>query len=139
MPTHQASIRLQTKGHTDVIDITPQVASVVTASGIRTGMVNISGVGSTLAITTIEFESGCVADLRRALDAIAPVHSNYAHNARWGDDNGYAHLRSALMGTAKTFPVREGELGLGTWQQIILCDFDERPRQREVIVTVVGD
>lgn len=139
MATHQDRISLDTKGHTDVIDISTEVQRVIHSSGIRTGMVNISGVGSTLAVTTIEYEAGCVSDLRRALEAIAPANSNYAHNARWGDDNGYAHLRSALMGTAKTYPVSEGRLALGTWQQIILCDFDDRPRRREVIITVYGD
>ncbi len=139
MGTHQTRVRIETKGHTDIVDITRNVAEAVRASGVVTGMVNVSGVGSTLAITTIEYEPGCCADLRRALEAIAPANSNYAHNARWGDDNGYAHLRSALMGTAKTFPVSGGQLALGTWQQIILCDFDDRPRSREVVVTVHGD
>ena len=139
MATHQTKLHVSTKGHTDIVDITAKVSDAIRQSGIATGMVNVSGVGSTLGITTIEFEPGCCADLRRALDAIAPADSNYAHNARWGDDNGYAHLRSAFLGTAKTFPVIKGELGLGTWQQIILCDFDDRPRSREVIVTVYGD
>lgn len=135
----QKTLRLATKGHTDVQDITGRVQHVVAESGIGVGIVNVSGVGSTLAITTIEFEPGAVADLRRALDAIAPVNDNYAHNARWHDHNGYAHLRSALMGTVKSFPVRQGALHLGTWQQIILCDFDDRPREREITVTVVGE
>lgn len=87
----------------------------------------------------MEFESGCVSDLQRALDQIAPSDSNYAHNARWGDENGYAHLRSALVGTTKSFPIVAGALALGTWQQIVLCDFDERPRERRIIVTVVGE
>jgi secondary thiamine-phosphate synthase enzyme len=139
MPTHQDSIQLRTKGHTDVADITSEVQRIISASGVKTGMVNVSGVGSTLAITTIEYEPGCVSDLRRALDMIAPVNSHYAHNARWGDDNGYAHLRSALMGASKTFPVRGGRLAVGAWQQVILCDFDDRPRSREIIVTVYGE
>jgi secondary thiamine-phosphate synthase enzyme len=139
MAVFQRSIRLSTRGHTDVIDLTSQVEEIVAASGIRQGMVNISGIGSTLAITTIEYEPGAVADLRRALDQIAPVSDDYAHNARWGDHNGFAHLRSALMGTAKTYPVRDGSLHLGTWQQVILCDFDDRPRQREITVTVYGE
>jgi secondary thiamine-phosphate synthase enzyme len=80
-----------------------------------------------------------VSDLQRALEKIAPANSDYAHNARWGDDNGYAHLRSALVGTAKSFPLSEGALGLGTWQQIVLCDFDDRPRERTVTVTVLGE
>jgi secondary thiamine-phosphate synthase enzyme len=138
MDVFQESLRVASKGHTDVLDITEHIARAVAKSGIRRGVVNISGVGSTLAITTIEFEPGAVSDLRRALDLIAPSNDNYAHNARWGDHNGYAHLRSALMGTSATYPVMDGELRLGTWQQIVLCDFDDRPRQREIVVTVLG-
>jgi secondary thiamine-phosphate synthase enzyme len=138
MAVFQRSFRLKTKGHTEIVDITTHVERIVSESGARQGIVNVSGLGSTLAITTIEFEPGAVADLQRALDAVAPVNSNYAHNARWGDDNGYAHLRSALMGTSKSFPVSNGEIRLGTWQQIILCDFDDRPRDREITVTVVS-
>jgi secondary thiamine-phosphate synthase enzyme len=139
MTSHQKTLRISTRGNTDIHDITQQVERTISESGVRQGIVNVSGKGSTLGITTIEFEPGCVADLRRALDRIAPPTSDYAHNARWGDNNGYSHLRSALIGTAKSFPVVDGRLGLGTWQQIILCDFDDRPRQREVHVTVVGE
>src|SRR5262249_3653547 len=130
--------RILTQGHTDIIDITSHVEAIVAASGIRSGIVNVAGRGSTLAITTIEFEPGAVADLKRELDNIAPANDDYAHNARWGDHNGYAHLRSALMGTAKSFPVSNGAMLLGTWQQVILCDFDDRPRDREITVTVAG-
>ena len=122
-----------------MLDITPQVSRIVSESSVRTGVVNVSGVGSTLGITTLEFEPGCVADLKRALEKIAPSTTDYAHNARWGDENGYAHFRSALMGTAKSFPVANGQVLIGTWQQIVLCDFDDRPRDRQIIVTVVGD
>jgi len=139
MPVVQKSFRVSTRGHADVLDITPQVESIVAESGVRQGLVNIAGVGSTLGITTIEFEPGCVADLKRALDQIAPADDNYAHNARWGDGNGYAHLRSALVGTARSFPVIDGRIGTGTWQQIVLCDFDNRARGRQVLVTVVGE
>jgi secondary thiamine-phosphate synthase enzyme len=138
MAAFQKEISLSTKGRCDVIDITEAVAGVVAASGILTGIVNVSGVGSTLGITTLEFEPGCVADLKRALERIAPSNPDYAHNARWGDENGYSHLRSALIGTAKSFPVACGKIGIGTWQQIVLCDFDDRPRHRQVVVTVVG-
>jgi secondary thiamine-phosphate synthase enzyme len=138
MSVFQQDICLSTKGRCDVLDITDAVAGIVAASGIETGIVNVSGVGSTLAITTLEFEPGCVSDLKRALEKIAPSDTNYAHNARWGDENGYSHLRSALMGTAKSFPVAAGKIRIGAWQQIVLCDFDERPRQRQVVVTVVG-
>ena len=139
MAVFQESIRLATRGNCDVVDITARVESIVHKSKVRRGVANVSGRGSTLGITTMEYESGCVADFQRALDRIAPATSDYAHNARWGDDNGYAHLRSALIGTAKSFPVAGGALGLGTWQQIILCDFDNRPRNREISVTVVGE
>jgi secondary thiamine-phosphate synthase enzyme len=138
MPVFQNSLHLSTRGHCDVVDISARVERVVAASGIETGIVNVSGVGSTLGITTLEYESGCVSDLKRALEGIAPAHTNYAHNARWGDENGYSHLRSALVGTARSFPVVRGKVGTGTWQQIVLCDFDDRPRDREVLVTVMG-
>ncbi|MGB9605926.1 MAG: secondary thiamine-phosphate synthase enzyme YjbQ [Bryobacteraceae bacterium] len=139
MAVYQKSFRISTRGHADVLDITTHVERIVRESKLRCGVVNVSGKGSTLGITTIEYEPGAVADLRRALDQIAPPHHDYAHNARWGDHNGYAHLRSALMGTARSFPLRDGQLELGTWQQIVLCDFDNRPREREITVTVVGE
>ena len=139
MAVFQQTFSIATHGRCDVQDITPQVERIVRESGIATGIVNVSGTGSTLGVTTLEFESGCVADLRRALDQIAPANDNYAHNAHWGDHNGYSHLRSALVGTAKSFPIGASGLSLGTWQQVVLCDFDDRPRQREVVVTVVGE
>ena len=139
MAVFQESFRVSTKGRCDVLDITAAVTKIVAASRMRRGVVNVSGKGSTLAVTTIEFEPGCVADLKRALEKIAPSNSDYAHNARWGDDNGYAHLRSALVGTTKSFPLANGEMAVGTWQQIVLCDFDSHPRDREVMVTVVGE
>src|SRR5262245_23767083 len=139
MAVYQKSFSMPTRGHCEVLDITAKVGRIVAESGIACGIVNVSGRGSTLGITTLEFESGCVSDLRRALEQIAPSNSDYAHNARWGDNNGYSHLRSALIGTAKSFPLAAGKLGLGTWQQIVLCDFDERGRKREITVTVVGE
>jgi len=138
MAAFQKEISFSTEGRCDVVDITEAVAGIVAASGIGTGIVNVSGVGSTLGITTIEFEPGCVADLKRALEKIAPSNTDYAHNARWGDENGYSHLRSALVGTAKSFPVAGGKITIGQWQQIVLCDFDDHPRHRHVVVTVVG-
>jgi len=139
MAVLQKSFRISTRGHCDVLDVTEHVARIVAESRIEQGIVNIAGVGSTLGITTLEFEPGCVSDLRRALEKIAPAKSDYAHNARWGDDNGYSHLRSALVGTARSFPVSEGRILVGTWQQIVLCDFDSRARDRQVLVTVVGE
>ena len=139
MATFQKAFRLSTRGRCHVVDIHGRVAAVVRESGLRQGIVNVSARGSTVGITTIEYEPGCVRDLERALEIIAPSNSDYAHNARWGDNNGYSHLRSALVGTAKSYPLIDGQLGTGTWQQIVLCDFDERPRDREVTVTIVGD
>jgi secondary thiamine-phosphate synthase enzyme len=138
MIVEQRALRLSTQGNTDIIDITHLVQQVIKESGVFVGTVNISCKGSTLGLTTIEYEPGAIADLRRVLDQIAPPNQFYAHNARWGDENGYAHIRSSLMGTAKTFPVSDGTLRLGTWQQIVLCDFDDRPRDREVTVTAIG-
>jgi secondary thiamine-phosphate synthase enzyme len=138
MPVFQRTLRFATKGHTDIVDITARVERIVAESGVAAGIVNVSGRGSTLAVTTIEFEPGAVSDLKRALDQIAPANDNYAHNAHWGDHNGYAHLRSALVGTTKSFPIADGALHLGTWQQIVVCDFDDRPRDREITVTVVS-
>ncbi len=139
MATFQRPFSISTEGHCDVVNVDDQVHEIVRESGIRNGVVNVSGRGSTLGITTLEYEPGCVSDLQRALDKIAPPTSDYAHNARWGDDNGFSHLRSALLGTARSYPLINGELGTGTWQQIVLCDFDDRPREREITVTVIGD
>lgn len=139
MAVFQKTFHLSTRGMCDVVDISSQVEQAVAESGFHTGIVNVSGLGSTLGITTIEFEPGAVQDLREALDRIAPVHGRYAHNARWGDHNGFSHLRSALMGASRTFPVQNGRPHTGTWQQIVLCDFDDRPRRREVTVTVIGE
>jgi secondary thiamine-phosphate synthase enzyme len=135
----QRNFSIRTEGNCDVLDITARVESIATESKVRNGIVNVSSRGSTSGITTLEFEPGCVADLRRALEKIAPANRDYAHNARWGDENGYSHLRSALVGTARSFPLTGGSLRIGEWQQIVLCDFDDRPRDREVTVTVVGE
>jgi secondary thiamine-phosphate synthase enzyme len=135
----QRSFSVRTKGNCDVLDISARVEAVVSESKARNGIVNVSSRGSTSGITTLEFEAGCVADLRRALEKIAPSNKDYAHNARWGDENGYSHLRSALVGTARSFPLADGMLRIGEWQQIVLCDFDDRPREREVTVTIVGE
>lgn len=139
MPVFQKTFQVKTKGRCHVLDVTGEVNRIVGASRIRQGLVNVSGKGSTVGITTLEYEPGAVADLQRALEQIAPSNDDYAHNARWGDHNGFVHLRSALLGTVRSYPVREGTVDLGTWQQIILCDFDDRPREREVMVTVVGE
>jgi secondary thiamine-phosphate synthase enzyme len=128
-----------TTGETDIHDLTHDVARVLAQSGVREGQVLVFTPGSTAGITTIEFESGVVSDLEQAIERIAPRDMHYDHDARWGDGNGYSHVRAALLGPSLTVPVVEGQLHLGTWQQIVLCDFDNRPRERRIIVQVMGE
>ena len=123
-------------GHADV---TGQVEELVRDSGVRDGVAVVALVGSTGAVTTIEYESGALSDLRTALDRIAPVDVHYEHDARWGDGNGFSHVRSALLKTSISIPVVDGRLQLGTWQQIIVINLDNRPRSREVVATVIGE
>ncbi len=134
-----SEISLQTKGFTDIRNITGEVARAVSASGVKEGVVTIFTPSSTSALTTIEYEGGALADLKRALDEIAPPDRDYQHNLKWGDGNGAAHLRAALIGPSLTIPVVQGELRLGTWQQVIFLDFDNRPRRRELVVQVIGE
>ena len=132
-------LRFRTKGHTDIINLTESVAETLSQSNLREGTVTISAIGSTTGITTLEFEPGLAqTDVAAMLEEIAPYNRNYAHNATWGDDNGAAHLRSALIGTSKTVPFVDAQLMLGTWQQIVFIDFDTRPRERQVVVQVMG-
>jgi secondary thiamine-phosphate synthase enzyme len=119
-------------------DLTGEVSDLVARSGVRQGMVVVSLTGSTGAITTIEYEPGALADLRRALDHIAPANEDYEHNARWGDGNGFSHVRSALLKTSIAIPVLDGQLSLGTWQQIVVINLDNRAREREVVAVVCG-
>ena len=119
-------------------NISPEIAELVAESGIRSGVAVVNLAGSTGAVTTIEYESGALKDLRRALDQIAPVNDDYAHNERWGDGNGFSHVRSALLKTSIAVPVLDGQLALGTWQQIVVLNLDNRPREREVVGLVLG-
>jgi secondary thiamine-phosphate synthase enzyme len=119
-------------------DLTPELEDLVRESGVTAGMAVVSLVGSTGAVTTIEYESGALADLRAALERMAPVEAEYAHNARWGDGNGFSHVRSALLKTSIAVPVVDGRLQLGTWQQVVVLNLDNRGRDREVVATVVG-
>ena len=127
-----------TTARTDLIDITREVSRRIRESGIAEGSVLVFVPGSTAALTTIEYESGVVEDLREAIERLAPEGAHYRHDARWGDGNGYSHVRAALLGPSLTIPVIEGRPVLGTWQQVILCDFDNRPRKRQVVVQVSG-
>jgi secondary thiamine-phosphate synthase enzyme len=133
------SIQLNTRGNADVHDITTQLAQVVRSSDIRNGTVTIFCPSSTSALTTIEYESGCVSDLRRLFEEIIPGNREYAHNARWHDGNGHSHIRAALLGPSLTIPFVEGDLTLGTWQQVIYVDFDIRSRHRELVLQIIGE
>jgi secondary thiamine-phosphate synthase enzyme len=136
---YTTTIELETRGHADMHDLTRAAQSCLEESGLVQGMLNLFTPSSTSALTTIEYESGALADLRRALDEIAPEDQDYQHNLRWGDGNGHAHLRAALIGPNLSIPVRNGQLALGTWQQILFIDFDVRPRTRRIMVTVLGE
>lgn len=138
MKIHRREIVVSTSADTDIHDLTPEVKRALAESGVTEGQVLVFTPGSTAGITTIEFEDGALADFQRVLDEIAPSDGHYEHNQRWGDGNGYSHVRSALVGGSFTVPVVGGRLVLGTWQQVVLCDFDNRPRQRRVLLQVMG-
>ena len=132
-------IQLQTRGNADIVDITDQVTSAVQQTGLKTGIAVIFCPSATSALTTIEYEPGAVSDLKRLFDEIIAPDRHYNHNARWGDGNGHSHVRAALLGPSLTVPFFDGKLTLGTWQQIILVDFDNRARRRELVVQVMGE
>jgi len=132
-------LRLETNGETDLIDITAEVARGVSDSGLTAGTVTVFIPGSTAGVTTIEYESGAIRDFREAIERIAPKDIGYHHDARWGDGNGYSHVRSALQGASLTVPFTESRLLLGKWQQIVVVDFDNRPRSREIILQIIGE
>lgn len=133
------TISLSTQGLCDFQDITSQVAASVGKSKIKNGIVTIFCPGSTGALTTIEYESGVLEDLKKAIERIVPSDITYAHDRRWGDGNGFSHVRAALLGPSLTIPVTDGELALGTWQQIVFIDFDNRSRRRNILVQVMGE
>ena len=133
------SIQLNTRGNGDVLDITDWVSRGLADSGLKAGIVTIFCPSSTSGLTTIEYETGALSDLRRLFDEIAPPNQHYAHNARWGDGNGHSHVRAALLKASLTVPFVDGRLTLGTWQQIVFVDFDNRARRRELVIQVMGE
>ncbi len=134
-----AEISLQSRGDTDIIDITAEAARQVAESNISRGTVTLLVAGSTAGITTIEFEPGLVADIRNMWARLIPQNVSYDHDRRWGDGNGYSHVRAALLGASLVVPFHNGQMLLGTWQQIVVIDFDARPRLRKIIVQVTGE
>ena len=132
------TLRLSTKGHDDCVDITARVSDAVRDGRLSEGLATVSVVGSTAGVTTIEYEPGVVDDLRQAVRRLFPENARYAHHETAGDDNGFSHVRAAFLGPSITVPVVGGKLQLGTWQHIILIDFDARPRERTVVVQLLG-
>ncbi|MBZ5496520.1 MAG: secondary thiamine-phosphate synthase enzyme YjbQ [Acidobacteriia bacterium] len=131
--------QVKTRGEAEILDITPLAAKALEQSELKNGVVNVFVPGSTAAVTTIEFESGAIHDLRSAIERLVPRTVRYEHDQRWGDGNGYSHVRAALMKAALSIPFEGAGLLLGTWQQLVLIDFDNRPRTREVIFQVLGE
>ncbi len=138
MALHGGLLAMSTPGDGHIVDITEGVVSIVRTAGIEQGVVSVFATGSTVAITTMEYEPGGVQDLRALLDRLVPLRADYEHNRRNQDTNAHAHLRAALIGASETIPLLGGRLALGTWQQVVLIDFDDRPRQREVTVQVLS-
>lgn len=133
------SIPLSTRGHCDIIDITHKTEKALLESGISEGMVLVFVPGSTAGVTTVEYEPGLKQDLPEFFEKIIPENREYHHDATWGDGNGYAHVRAALLGPSLSVPVADGRMQLGTWQQIVVIDFDNRPRSREITVQISGE
>jgi secondary thiamine-phosphate synthase enzyme len=135
---HTGQLRFSTEGDGDVVDLTEGVQSVIESSGVESGNVSVFVPGSTAAVTAMEYEPGGVHDLKAALERLVPSAGDYQHNRLNNDTNSHAHIRAAIVGPSETVPVRDGRLALGTWQQLVLIDFDDRPRQRTVVVQVIG-
>ena len=131
--------QVATSGQGSVHDVTLDVSAAVSESGLRTGIATVAVVGSTAAVTTIEFEPGAVADFGRLLEQLAPRDGEYGHHERWGDDNGSSHVRAALIGPSVTIPFLDAQLLLGTWQQLVLVECDTRPRARDLVIQLVGE
>jgi secondary thiamine-phosphate synthase enzyme len=138
MTVHTGLLRLETEGDGHIVDLSEGVLAVVRQSGVEHGIVVVFVTGSTAAVTTMEHEPGGVQDLRETLERLIPARADYAHNVRNADDNAHAHLRASLVGPSETVPLVAGRLVLGTWQQLVLIDFDDRPRRREVHVQIVS-
>ena len=137
--TFVEEVPVNTRGELDVVDITGQVSQLVRGSGASDGLAHLFVAGSTAALTTIEYEPGAVTDLKEAFSRLVPKDMEYAHNAAWGDGNGHSHVRAAMVGPDITVPIRGGSLLLGTWQQIVLVEFDTRSRNRKVHLTIMGE
>lgn len=137
--TYSKKIRISTKGFSDIINLTDSIDAAIAESGIAEGIINISAIGSTASLTTIEYEPALVADFREKLEQLVSSKQRSRHSETWGDDNGFSHMRASLMGPGVTMPVSSGKLVRGIWQQVVYIDHDNRPRDREVFVQIVGE
>lgn len=138
MPVRNEKFLLSTRGFTDIVDITSKVSDIVRFGGEKNAIVHIYSPGSTVSVTTLEYEPGLVKDFPEALENIAPINKVYEHDKQWHDGNGHAHIRAAMIGNSITIPLAAGQLELGNWQQIVLVDFDNKPRTRSVIVQILS-
>ncbi len=133
------NIEISTQGFNDIVDVTPQVEDALKESAIQNGQVTVFVSGSTAGVTTIEYEPGLLKDIPDVLEKVAPMNMPYHHDATWGDGNGFSHVRAAIIGASFTAPVEAGRMLLGTWQQIVVMDFDNRPRKRRIVVQIMGE
>ena len=139
MSVESRTIHVSTRGFCDVVDITAEIKSALASQSLSVGVIALFVPGSTAGLTTLEYEPGCIQDLQDALERLVPRTAHYAHNARWGDGNGFSHIRAALLGPSLQVPFAGKKLRVGTWQQVVLVDFDNRPRQREILLQFIGE
>lgn len=133
------TLEIQTNGNTDIINVTPDIERSLSESGMHEGSVTVFSMHTTCGVTIIEYEPGLLADFKKAWERLVPKDIAYEHDARWGDGNGYSHVRASMLGFSITIPVADGKLMLGTWQQVVLVDFDNRPRERKIILQFCGE
>lgn len=137
--TYQKQINISTKGFCDIVNITDQITDIISDSKIDEGIAVVFTTSSTSAITTIEYEPNLIKDFEELMEKLAPKDKKYHHGSTWGDDNGFSHLRASLIGPSVTVPISKGKMTLGTWEKVVLCDFDNRSRDRTLIVKIIGD
>ncbi len=139
MRVYRGEINVKTSGEGDIVDLNGKIEEQVNRSGVRNGVLHLFAIGSTVGLTTIEYEEGLIEDLFNAFERIAPRNAEYKHHLRWGDYNGHSHVRASILGPSISIPIGEGKPILGTWQQVVLVELDTRPRNRKVVVTVIGE
>jgi secondary thiamine-phosphate synthase enzyme len=139
MKVKTAKLDISTKGDPDLINLTGEISQILESSGLENGSLSVFVIGSTAAVTSFEYEPGLVQDMRELFEKLVPREKHYNHDETWGDANGFSHLRASLQGPSLTIPFEKGKLLLGTWQQVVLAEFDNRPRQRQVVVQLLGE